>query len=163
MTICRRALATIATAVALSATGCSDKPDHDRRIKVDCSQTSAATVEEFARAPLPASATSLEVFCEGFMDTFVRARIVMPRRALRGFLREADFSAPPRRGSRPFGERENDPPSWQIKRAEHVLGHQEDCMKVDTQACASGLAGRAVVVDLDDRRRAIVYLRAFTS
>lgn len=162
MTMRSRALAAIATAAALSAAGCSEEPDHEGRVRTECTQSSAATVEQFARAPLPASATSLEVFCVGFTDMLVRARIVMPRRALRGFLRAADFSAPPRPGLRPFTERENDPPSWQIKKAGRVLGHEEECLKVKTRACAT-LAGRAIVIDLDDPHRAIVYLQAFTS
>jgi hypothetical protein len=154
----------LAVALTLSLAACSDdEPDNEGRIKVDCSETSAATVENFARAPIPKGATSLEVFCSGFTDTLVRARIVMPRRDLRRFLRDAGFSAPPRRGVRPFTERADDPPTWQIKRIEHVLGHEEDCLAVKTKACASGLAGRKIVVDLDTPNRAIVYLQAFTS
>ena len=159
----RRATAA-ALALALSvAAGCSDEPDHDGRITVDCSQTSAATVEDFARAPLPASATSIEVFCDGFTDIYVRARVVMPRRDLRRFLRGAGVDKPLRRGFRPFSEHEDDPPTWQIRSIERVLGHEEDCLAVKTPACSSGLAGRKVIVDLDSPHRAIVYLEAFTT
>lgn len=159
----RRATAAALTFVLSVAAGCSNEPDHAGRIKVDCSQTSAATVEDFARAPLPASATSLEVFCDGFTDIYVRARVVMPRRDLRRFLRGAGVDKPLRRGFRPFSEREDDPPTWQIKSIKRVLGHEEDCLAVTTPACASGLAGRKVIVDLDSPHRAIVYLEAFTT
>jgi len=153
----------IALTLALSATGCSDEPDNEGRIKVKCSQTSARTVVDFARSPLPKSATSLDVFCDGFTDTYVRARVVMARRDLRGFLRAANISTPLRSGFRPFAEREKDPETWQIKTIERVLGQEEDCLKDKTPACASGLAGRKVIVDLDTPGRAIVYLEAFTS
>lgn len=159
----RRGAGLAALAVLLALAGCSNEPDNEGRIRVDCSETSADTVEDFARAPLPDSATSLDVFCTGFTDTLVRARVVMPRKDLNRFLRDAGFSAPPRRGVRPFTERENDPPTWQIKRIDHVLGHEEDCLAVKTPACASGLAGRKVIVDLDTPHQAIVYLQAFTS
>ena len=155
--------AAIALALAAGLAGCSDEPDHEGRVKVDCERTSAATVEDFARAPLPASATSLEVFCDGFTDTYVRARIVMPRRDLRSFLRAAGIKQPLRRGFRPFSEHEDDPPTWQVKSIEHVLGHEEDCLAVKSAACASGLAGRKLIVDLDNLRRATVYLEAFTT
>jgi len=161
--VTRRATAAALTFVLSVAAGCSNEPDHAGRIKVDCSQTSAATVEDFARAPLPASATSLEVFCDGVTDIYVRARVVMPRRDLRRFLRGAGVDKPLRRGFRPFSEREDDPPTWQIKSIERVLGHEEDCLAVTTPACASGLAGRKVIVDLDSPHRAIVYLEAFTT
>lgn len=161
----RRASALAAVILALSAAagGCSDESDHTTRIKVDCAQTSAATVEDFAHAPLPPSATSLEVFCTGFTDTYVRARVVIARRDLRRFLRGAGISTPLRRGLRPFAEHENDPPTWQIKAIEHELGHEEDCLQDKTPACASGLAGRKLIVDLDTPHRATVYLEAFTT
>jgi len=152
-----------ALALVLSCAGCSDEPDQVGRVKLDCSQTSAATVEDFARAPLPASATSLEVFCDGVTDTYVRARVVMPRRDLRSFLRAAGIEQPLRRGFRPFSEHDDDPPTWQIKSIEHVLGHAEDCLAAKSPACASGLAGRKLIVDLDSPRRATLYLEAFTT
>lgn len=159
----RRATAAALTFVLSVAAGCSDEPDHEARTRVDCSQTSAATIEDFARAPLPPSATSLEVFCDGFTDIYVRARVVMPRRDLRRFLRGAGVDKPLRRGFRPFSEREDDPPTWQIKSIERVLGHEENCLAVKTAACSSGLAGRKVIVDLDTPHRATVYLEAFTT
>ena len=159
----RRATAAALTFVLSVAAGCSNEPDHAGRIKVDCSQTSAATIEDFARAPLPPSAMSLEVFCDGFTDIYVRARVVMPRRDLRRFLRGAGVDKPLRRGFRPFSEREDDPPTWQIKSIERVLGHEENCLAVKTAACSSGLAGRKVIVDLDTPHRATVYLEAFTT
>jgi hypothetical protein len=160
MTRTARTLVALALTVGLAA--CSDEPDNAGRIKTDCTQTSAATVEEFARAPLPKSATSIEVFCSGFTDTLVRARIVMPRRDLGRFVRDAGFSGPLREGVRPFTESTRDPPTWQIKGIDRVRGLDEQCLKVKTPACA-GLAGRGVVVDLDTPSRAIVYLEAFTS
>jgi len=87
----------------------------------------------------------------------------MPRRDLRRFLRGARVDKPLRRGFRPFSEREDDPPTWQIKSIERVLGHEENCLAVKTAACSSGLAGRKVIVDLDTPHRATVYLEAFTT
>ena len=158
----RSAAAALALVLSVAA-GCSDESDHEARTRVDCSQTSAATIEDFARAPLPPSAMSLEVFCDGFTDIYVRARVVMPRRDLRRFLRGAGVDKPLRRGFRPFSEREDDPPTWQIKSIERVLGHEENCLAVKTAACSSGLAGRKVIVDLDTPHRATVYLEAFTT
>jgi hypothetical protein len=151
-----------ALVLVLGLTACSDEPDTEGRSKTDCAKTNAATVEDFVHTPLPPSVISAEVFCKGFTDTLVRARITMPRAALRPFVRDAGLSAPLRRGTRPFVEREGDPPTWQIKTIEHVLGLDEDCLYLKTPACA-GLAGRKVVVDLDEPGRAIVYLEAFTT
>ncbi len=155
-------LAAFATAMALAAGGCSDADD-EGPITTDCTETSAATVESFARAPIPESATTIEVFCSGFTDIFVRARIVLPRRDLDVFLDDAHFSAPPRRGVRPFTRHKNDPATWKIAQVKRVLGHEEECAQVKTLVCKSGLAGRRVIVDLDTPGRATVYLQAYTT
>lgn len=102
--------------------------------------------------------------CKGFTDTFVRARVDLPRTELDALISGASFSAPLRPGYRPFADRAKDPLRWKVDAIVSVAGHEESCLSAKgVAACATGPAGRRVMVDLDDPVRAVVYLEAFTS
>lgn len=63
-----------------------------------------------------------------------------------------------------FTDTAKDPLRWKVDAIVRVAGHEERCLSAkDVAACATGLAGRRVMVDLDDPARAVVYLEAFTS
>ena len=77
---------------------------------------------------------------------------------------EANLSGPLRPGYRLFVDTATDALRWKVDALFSVAGHEESCLSAkDVAACATGLAGRRVMVDLDDPARAVVYLEAFTS
>jgi len=87
----------------------------------------------------------------------------VPRTELDTLISGANFSGPLRPGYRPFADTAKEPLRWKVDAIVSVAGHEESCLSAkDVAACATGLAGRRVMVDLDDPARPVV-LEAFTS
>lgn len=154
-----RAIAVVSLALLSLSGGCGDDSGGDRLLSVDCfadSPQAAPTrdeIEEFARLELPPSARVVERDCEGFMDTFLSARITMDRRDLRRFIAAAGLSREPERGAHPIGPEGIQALGGPPVVPERVLGHDE---------FRKGL-GRNLVIDLDQPGQATVYLQAFTT
>jgi len=158
-------MAALGAVMVVSASGCGDGGGKDERIlEAVCSEPPRATVENFMAVRLPPSAQVAQIDCKGFTDTFVRARVDVPRTELDTLISGANFSGPLRPGYRPFADTATDTLGWKVDAIVSVAGHEERCLSAkDVAACATGLAGRRVMVDLDDPVRAVVYLEAFTS
>ena len=151
------ATAGLAAVVALVLAGCSDSSrensrDLDRLEAHGTDKLSRAEIERFARIRIPASATAVHSFYSSSMDTSVFVGMRLPRRAVRGFVRDGHFRDALAPGNRTLFEPEGKELGWRLTGPAKVAGLSED---------QAGL-GRNLMVVYDDPRRPAVYLVAGT-
>ena len=151
------ATAGLAAAVALVLAGCSDSSrensrDLDRLEAHGTDKLSRAEIERFARIRIPANATAVHSFFSSSMDTSVFVGLRLPRRAVRGFVRDGHFRDALQPGNRTLFEPEGKELGWRLTGPAKVAGLSE---------VQAGL-GRNLMVVYDDPQRPAVYLVAST-
>ena len=152
------ATAGLATVVALVLAGCSDSSrensrDLDRLEAHGTDKLSRAEIERFARIRIPANATAVHSFFSSSMDTSVFVGLRLPRRAVRGFVRDGHFRDALQPGNRTLFEPEGKELGWRLNGPAKVAGLQE---------IHAGL-GRHLMGVYDDPQRPAVYLFAGTT
>jgi hypothetical protein len=113
---------------------------------------SRADLERFAEIHIPASATAVHSFYSSSMDTSVFVGMRLPRRAVRGFVRDGHFRDALQPGNRTLFEPEGKELGWRLTGPAKVAGLSED---------QAGL-GRNLMVVYDHPQRPAVYLVAST-
>ncbi len=121
----------------------------------DAGQSSAldrATIEQYARIKLPASATDIHSYTESGMDRIILVRFTLPATDLSQFLRDAGYTEPLRNNYNPLSAWNGyDLPWLQPESAANFAG-----------GIASELSfAKRIFVDTSDPQTYIVYLEHF--
>ncbi|HLK96162.1 MAG TPA: hypothetical protein VK364_00195 [Hymenobacter sp.] len=111
-----------------------------------------ATIEQYARIKLPASATDIHSYTESGMDRIIYVRFTLPAGDLEQFLRDARYTEPLRNNYNPiFTDAQEQFDWWQTDQAQSFRG-----IKASEPSFAKN-----ILVDTSDPQTYIVYLEHF--
>ncbi|HLK96163.1 MAG TPA: hypothetical protein VK364_00200 [Hymenobacter sp.] len=111
-----------------------------------------ATIEQYARIKLPASATDIHSYTESGMDRIILVRFTLPAGALEQFLRDAGYSEPLRNNYNPVS-------AWPEEKFDWWNPDQAQSFR-GGKAAEPGF-WKNIFVDASDPQTSIVYLEHF--
>jgi len=132
--------------VLLTLTACST---------TDAGQSSTldqATIEQYARIKLPASATDIHSYTESGMDRIIYVRFTLPASDLEQFLRDSGYSEPLRNNYNPIS-------AWPKKRFD--WWHADQAQSFRGGEVSEPSFWKNIFVDTSDPQTYIVYLKHF--